>query len=148
MDFIIANNADPYEMTHRVAFHLSLPCSIKYPIRVSGIQRVYKGLASLIFGYKSCHILQRIKFVIAFIVEGCHHFCQMMSGFREDYNSFLICQRLRTLAGFIVLQWITEEISLPNFIQFQGVCLKFPIKVYKGSQPRLVLYFDGLSLLL
>ena len=122
MDFIIANSADPYEMTNRVAFHLGLPCSIKYPIRVSGIQRVYKGLASLIFGYKSSHVLQRIKLVIAFIVEGCHHFCQMMSGFRKDYNSFLTCQRLRPLAGFIVLQWVTEEISLPNFIRLQGVC--------------------------
>ena len=33
MDFIIANSADPYEMTHRVAYHLGLPCSIKFPIR-------------------------------------------------------------------------------------------------------------------
>ena len=33
MDFVLANSADPDEMTHRVAFHLSLPCSIKYPIR-------------------------------------------------------------------------------------------------------------------
>ena len=33
MDFIIANSADPDEMTHCVAFHLGLPCSIKYPIR-------------------------------------------------------------------------------------------------------------------
>ena len=53
---------------------------------------IYKGLTSLIFGYKSCHV------VIAFIVEGCHHFCQMMSGFREDSNIFLICQRSRPLA--------------------------------------------------
>ena len=49
------------------------------------MQRVYKGLTSLLFGYKSFHVLQRIKFVIAFIVEGCHHFCQMMSGFRDPY---------------------------------------------------------------
>ena len=54
MDFVIANSADPDEMTNHVG--------------VSGIQRVYKGLSSLIFGYKSCHVLQRIKFVIAFIV--------------------------------------------------------------------------------
>ena len=44
MDFIIANSADPDEMTHRVGFHLSLPCSIKYPIRgfwyTKGIQRL------------------------------------------------------------------------------------------------------------
>ena len=44
MDFIIANSADPFEMTHRVAFHLGLPCSIKYPIRgfwyTKGIQRL------------------------------------------------------------------------------------------------------------
>ena len=91
MDFVITNNADPDEMTHRVAFHLGLPYSIKYPIRGSGIYRVYKGLTSLIFGYNSCHVLQRIKFVIAFIVEGCHLFCQMMSGFREDSNSFPGC---------------------------------------------------------
>ena len=91
MDFVIASSTDPDEMTHRVAFHLGLPCSIKYLIRVSGIQRIYKGLTYLIFGYKSCHVLKRIKFVIAFIVDGCHHFCQMMSGFREDSNSFLIC---------------------------------------------------------
>ena len=33
MDFVIANSADQDEMTHHVAFHLGLPCSIKYPIR-------------------------------------------------------------------------------------------------------------------
>ena len=33
MDFVLANSADPDEMTHRVAFHLGLPCLIKYPIR-------------------------------------------------------------------------------------------------------------------
>ena len=33
MDFAITNSADPDKMTHRVAFHLGLPCSIKYPIR-------------------------------------------------------------------------------------------------------------------
>ena len=102
MDFVITNSADPDEMAHRVAFYLGLPCSIKYPIRVSGIQRVYKGLTSLIFGYKSCHVLQRIKFVTAFTVEGCHHFCQMISGFREDSNSFLICQRSRPLAAMFL----------------------------------------------
>ena len=58
-----------------------------------------KQTKSLIFRYKSCHVLQRIKFVIAFNVEGCHHFCQMMSGFIEDSNSFLICQRSRPLAA-------------------------------------------------
>ena len=91
MDFVIINSADPDEMTHCVAFHLGLSCSIKYPIRGFWYTKgtcEYKGLTSLIFGYKSCHVLQRIKFVIAFIVEGCHHFCQMMSGFREDSNSF------------------------------------------------------------
>ena len=44
MDFIIANSADPYEMPHRVAFHLGLPCSLKYPIRgfwsIKSIQRL------------------------------------------------------------------------------------------------------------
>ena len=44
MDFVITNSADPGEMTHRVAFHLGLPCSIKYPIRgfwyTKGIQRL------------------------------------------------------------------------------------------------------------
>ena len=43
MDFVIANSADPDEMTHHVAFHLGLPCSMKYPIRgfeyTKGIQR-------------------------------------------------------------------------------------------------------------
>ena len=33
MDFVIASSADPDEMTHRVAFHLGIPCAIKYPIR-------------------------------------------------------------------------------------------------------------------
>ena len=44
MDFVITNSADPDEMTHRVTFHLGLPCSIKYPIRgfwyTKGIQRL------------------------------------------------------------------------------------------------------------
>ena len=43
-DFVIAHSADPDEMTNRVAFHLGLPCSIKYPIRgfwfTKGIQRL------------------------------------------------------------------------------------------------------------
>ena len=29
MDYVITNSADPDEMTHRVAFHLGLPCLIK-----------------------------------------------------------------------------------------------------------------------
>ena len=33
MDFVKANSADPDVMTHRLAFHLGLPCLIKYPIR-------------------------------------------------------------------------------------------------------------------
>ena len=45
MDFAIAHSADPDEMTHRVAFRLSLPCSLKYPIRgfryKKGIQRLH-----------------------------------------------------------------------------------------------------------
>ena len=44
MDFIIANSADPDEMSHRVGFYLGLPCSIKYPIRgfwyTKGIERL------------------------------------------------------------------------------------------------------------
>ena len=44
MDFAITNSADPDKMTHRVAFHLGLPCSIKYPISgfwyTKGIQRL------------------------------------------------------------------------------------------------------------
>ena len=94
IDFV-TNSADPDKMTHGVAFHLGLPCSIKYPIRgfwyTKGIQRLYISYIR----FKSCHVLQRIKFVIAFIVEGCHRFSQMMSGFRVDSNSFLICQRSR-----------------------------------------------------
>ena len=68
MDFVIANSADQDEMTHHVAFHLGLPCSIKYPIRGFWYTKRIQRLSSLIFGYKSCHVLQRIKFVIAFIV--------------------------------------------------------------------------------
>ena len=72
MDFVIANSAGPDEITHHVAFPLGLPYSIKYPFRgfwyTKGIQRL--KLTSLIIGYKSCHVLQRIKFFIAFIVEG------------------------------------------------------------------------------
>ena len=102
MDFVITNSADPDEMTHRVAFHLGLPCSIKYPIRgfwyTKGIQRLNVSNIRV----QSCHVLLRIKFVIAFIVEGCHHLCQMMSGFREDSNSFLICQRSRPLAAMFL----------------------------------------------
>ena len=44
MDFTIANSVDPYEMTHHVAFHQGVPCSIKYLIRgfwyTKGIQRL------------------------------------------------------------------------------------------------------------
>ena len=98
MDFVIANSADPDEITHRVAFHLGLPCAIKYPIR--GFWYT-KGIQRLNISYIRVQKLQRIKFVIAFIVEGCHHFCQMMSGFREDSNSFLICQRSRPLLPYL-----------------------------------------------
>ena len=66
MDFVKANSADSDEMTHHVAFHLGLPCSMKYPILV------YKGYTKayhlLYLGTQSCHVLHRIKFVIAFIV--------------------------------------------------------------------------------
>ena len=41
MDYVITNSADPDEMSHRVAFHLGLPCSIKYPIL--GVSGIYKG---------------------------------------------------------------------------------------------------------
>ena len=68
MDFVIANSADPDEMTHHVAFHLGLPCSMKCPIRgflyTKGIQRF---IISYIWVQKLPG-LQRIKFVIAFIV--------------------------------------------------------------------------------
>ena len=44
MDYVITNSADPDEMTHRVAFHLGLLCSIKYAISgfwyTKGIQRL------------------------------------------------------------------------------------------------------------
>ena len=89
MDFVITNSADPNEITHRVAFHLGLPCSIKYPIR--GFWYT-KGIQMLNISYIRVQMLpclQRIKFVIAFIMEGCHHFCQMMSGFREDSTASL-----------------------------------------------------------
>ena len=35
-------------------------------------------------------------------MEGCHHFYHMMCGFREDSNSFLICQRSRPLAAMFL----------------------------------------------
>ena len=101
MDFVLANSADPDEMTHRVAFHLGLPCSIKYPIRgfwyTKDIQRL--NISYIRIQKLPCFITKSIKFDIAFIVEGCHHFCQMMSGFREESNSFLICQRSHPLAA-------------------------------------------------
>ena len=50
MDFVIANSADPDKITHRVAFHLGLPCLLKYPIRGYSKQRVYKGLHLLHWG--------------------------------------------------------------------------------------------------
>ena len=53
MDFVLANSADPDEMTHRLTFHLGLPCLVKNPLGVSRLQRVYKGLTSLKFGYKN-----------------------------------------------------------------------------------------------
>ena len=44
MDFVIANSADPDEMTLHVAFHLGLSCSMKYPIKgfwyTKGIERL------------------------------------------------------------------------------------------------------------
>ena len=44
MDFAITNSADRDEMTNSVAFHLGLPCSIKYQIKgfwyTKGIQRL------------------------------------------------------------------------------------------------------------
>ena len=120
MDFVIANSSDTDEMTHHVAFHLGLPCSMKYPIRG--------------FCYtKACHLLYLGTKVVMFY-NGSNSlklllcFCQMMNGFRVYATSFLtrICQRSRPLAAMFlsdqvclsVLQWITEEISLPNFIQF------------------------------
>ena len=39
IDFVITNSADPDEMTHRVAFYLGLPCSIKSQLGFL----VYKG---------------------------------------------------------------------------------------------------------
>ena len=55
MDFAITNSADPDKMTHRVAFHLGLPCSIKYPIR--GFWYT-KGLTSLIFWERSGSVVE------------------------------------------------------------------------------------------
>ena len=43
MDFVIANSADPDEMTHHVAFHLGLPCSM--------ITWYTKGIQRLIISY-------------------------------------------------------------------------------------------------
>ena len=56
MDFVITNSADPDGMTHRVAFHLGLPCSIKYSIRdfwyTKGIRRLYISYNLLYSGAK------------------------------------------------------------------------------------------------
>ena len=90
MDFVIAKSADHDEMAHHVAFHLGLPCSIKYPIRgfwyTKGIQRL--NISYIRVQKLSCFTNDQIRF--SFFVEGCHHFFQMMSGLREDSNSFLI----------------------------------------------------------
>ena len=77
----------------------------------------------------------------------------MMSGFREDSNSFLICQRSRPLAAM----FLRDQVCFICFVlghrgnisaNFYSVLtigsrgmLTFPINVYKGNQPRLVLYF-------
>ena len=37
---MLANNVDPDQMPHYVAFDLGLHCLPKYPLRVSSIQRV------------------------------------------------------------------------------------------------------------
>ena len=152
MDFIISNSADPDEMTNRVGFRLGLPCSIKNPIRgfwyIKGIQRLSISYS----GTKSWHVLQWIKFFIAFIVEGCHHFCQMISGFREDSKSFLICQRSRPLAAMFLRDQVCficcvvgYRGNIPtNFYSiltngFRGYVKMFPINVYEGtSQSRII----------
>ena len=43
MDFVLANSADPDEMTNRVAFHLGLPYSIKYYPNRGFWYTMYKG---------------------------------------------------------------------------------------------------------
>ena len=64
MDFILANSADQYEMTHRVTFHLGLPCSIKYPIRgflyTKGIQRL--SISKIRVQKLPCFITDQIRY--------------------------------------------------------------------------------------
>ena len=48
-------------MKHPVAFHPGLHCLIKYKFRVHQSTKG-NGLTSLMFRYKSCHVLQQIKF--------------------------------------------------------------------------------------
>ena len=42
IDFVLrlANSAGPDEVPHYVAFHMGLHCLLKYPLGVSGLQRV------------------------------------------------------------------------------------------------------------
>ena len=107
MDFVIANSADPDEMTHHVAFYLGLPCSMKYPIRgfwyTKGIQRL---IISYIWVQKlPCFTTDQIR-------HSFYCFCQMMSGFREDANSFLTrtCQRSRPLAAM----FLSDQVCLSD----------------------------------
>ena len=60
MDFVTANSADPDEMTHHVAFHLGFPCAIKYPIRVSGIQRL--NISYIWVQKLACFLTDRIRY--------------------------------------------------------------------------------------
>ena len=60
MDFVTANSADPDEMTHSVAFHLGFPCEIKYPIRVSGLQRL--NISYIWVQKLACFLTDRIRY--------------------------------------------------------------------------------------
>ena len=93
MDYVITNSADPDEMTHREAFHLGLPCSIKYPIRVfwytNGIQRL--NISYIVVQRLPCFTTDQIRYSF---------YCGRL--FREDSNSFLICQKSRPLAAMFL----------------------------------------------
>ena len=95
MDFVIADSADPDEMTHHVAVHLGLPCSMKYPIR--GFWYT-KGIQRLITSYSW---VQKLP---CFTTDQIRYSFYCVSVIREDANSFLtrICQRSRPLAAMFL----------------------------------------------
>ena len=102
MDYVITNSADPDEMTHRVAFHLGLPGLIKYPIRgfwyTKGIQRL--NIPYIWVQELPCFTTDQIRY--SFYCGRLSPFLSNDEQFREDSNSFLICQRSRLLVAMFL----------------------------------------------